>query len=115
MCTQAQLTQMLEQLAKQSRAVFGDKLKELILFGSYARGDFDAESDVDVVLLMDVPHEDETAYHKQMVQLLGDLYEQFGYATVVSPVIISASFFEEWKNDLPFYKALMNEGVRIVA
>lgn len=115
MCTQAQLIQMLEQLAKQSRAVFGDKLKELILFGSYARGDFDAESDVDVVLLMDVPHEDETAYHKQMVQLLGDLYEQFGYATVVSPVIISASFFEEWKNDLPFYKTVVTEGVRIVA
>lgn len=115
MCTKAELKQILEQFAKQAKTAFGGKLKDVILFGSYVRGDFDAESDIDVVLLLDVPHEDETAYHKQIVQILGDLYEQFGYTTMVSPVVVSASFFDEWKNDLPFYKNVMAEGVRIVA
>ena len=95
MCTKAELKQILEQFAKQAKTAFGGKLKDVILFGSYARGDFDAESDIDVVLLLGVPHEDETAYHKQIVPILGDLYEQFGYATMVSPVVVSASFFDE--------------------
>jgi len=35
------------------RAVFGDRLRELRLFGSYARGDADEDSDVDVLVLID--------------------------------------------------------------
>jgi predicted nucleotidyltransferase len=33
--------------------VFGDRLREIRLFGSYARGDADEESDVDVLVVVD--------------------------------------------------------------
>jgi predicted nucleotidyltransferase len=39
---------ILNELIERVRPVFGDKLKKVILFGSYARGDYDAESDVDI-------------------------------------------------------------------
>ena len=39
--------------AERLRAVFGPRLRELRLFGSYARGDANEDSDVDVLVLVD--------------------------------------------------------------
>lgn len=30
-----------------------DKIYKIVLYGSYARGDFDTESDVDIIILLD--------------------------------------------------------------
>lgn len=35
------------------QAIYGERLKGVYLFGSYARGDADAESDVDVLVILD--------------------------------------------------------------
>ena len=48
MCTQMQLNSLLSEFLKSSKELFGEKLKDIILFGSYARGDYDDESDVDI-------------------------------------------------------------------
>ena len=45
MCTKNQLDMMLKQIADYSKELFGDKFKNIILYGSYARGDYDEESD----------------------------------------------------------------------
>ncbi|HED36937.1 MAG TPA: nucleotidyltransferase domain-containing protein, partial [Ignavibacteria bacterium] len=41
------LNYLLPELEKRIKDSFGDKLKKIILYGSYARGDYDSESDVD--------------------------------------------------------------------
>lgn len=43
----------LEAFAARLRATFGDRLRELRLFGSYARGEADEDSDIDVLVLVD--------------------------------------------------------------
>jgi hypothetical protein len=43
----------LEAFAARLRARFGDRLRELRLFGSYARGEADEDSDIDVLVLVD--------------------------------------------------------------
>lgn len=43
----------LEAYAKRLRPIFGERLRELRLFGSYARGEADEESDVDVLVLVE--------------------------------------------------------------
>ena len=115
MCTQTELMKILNVFAENVRKEIGNKLSEVILFGSYARGDFDEESDVDVALLIDVPQGQEHTYYKQLTKIIGDIDEQFDYAVLLSPVIISSNVYEDWKNDLPFYKNLQKEGVKIVA
>jgi len=42
----------LAEYARRLRAVFGDRLSELRLFGSFARGEADEDSDVDVLVLV---------------------------------------------------------------
>ena len=44
---------VLNETRKELRRIYPDRLKEIILFGSYARGDFLDGSDIDVVLLLE--------------------------------------------------------------
>lgn len=115
MCTKTELMSILSTFAKNAKAEIGDKLSEIILFGSYARGDYDEESDVDIALIVDVPQGYEHTYYKQLTRIIGDVDEQFNYAVLLSPVVISNKVYEDWKNDLPFYKNIQKDGVRIVA
>lgn len=115
MCTKLELTEILTAFTKDVREIFGNKLIELILFGSYARGDYDEESDVDIAILADVINGQEHVYYNQLTKLIGDIDEKFGYRVLLSPIIINAKLYEEWKNDLPFYRNIDRESVKIVA
>lgn len=41
---------------------FGSKLDAVILYGSYARGDFDAESDIDIMVRVKLSQQDLKKY-----------------------------------------------------
>ena len=45
LCTDDQLKSILEQVAVRAKEVLRDRLRGAYLYGSYARGDYDAESD----------------------------------------------------------------------
>lgn len=115
MCTQNELIKILEVFAGNVKKEIGNKLSDVILFGSYARGDYDEESDVDVAVIVDVPQGEEHTYYKQLTKIIGDIDEQFNYTVLLAPVVISNKMYEAWKDDLPFYKNIQKEGVRIVA
>ena len=44
-CTDGQLKSILNQVAVKAKEVLRDRLRGAYLYGSYARGDYDAESD----------------------------------------------------------------------
>lgn len=48
------LTQYLLELKK----IYGTYLKSVILYGSYARGDYTSDSDIDIMLLVDLSPEE---------------------------------------------------------
>ena len=49
MCTKNELNSILQKLTQIYRSVYGENLVQVILYGSYARGDYHTDSDVDVV------------------------------------------------------------------
>ena len=53
MIVPAALRAPLDCFAVRLRAVFGERVRELRLFGSYARGDAHEDSDVDVLVVID--------------------------------------------------------------
>ncbi|VVB90355.1 Nucleotidyltransferase domain protein [uncultured archaeon] len=43
---------ILTDVKKSLKNIYGDKLKDIILYGSYARGDFTEGSDIDLIILL---------------------------------------------------------------
>ena len=75
------------------RERFGPRVAGIRLFGSYARGDATADSDVDCLVLLDrVDQHDDRA----ITNLAADLTWQIA-GVVVSPMIMSVAEFEAWK------------------
>lgn len=113
MCTKSELNSILHELVKIYQSVYGEQIVKIVLYGSYARGDYDSESDVDIVALV---HGDRKELQKQLRRvwdISGDLELEFG--TVLSPTVIPYEEFEQYKNDLPYYRNIVKEGVEIVA
>ena len=48
-----ELSEVLERLDRGLTGLYGDRYKGMVLFGSYARGDADKGSDVDLLLLLE--------------------------------------------------------------
>ena len=44
---------LLDEVGDQVRSAYGERLRGVFLFGSYARGEADSESDVDVLVVLD--------------------------------------------------------------
>ena len=59
---------LLEEVKQGLRHLYGPRLEGVFLFGSYARGEADAESDVDVLVVLD-----EVTRYGREVERTGDL------------------------------------------
>ena len=75
------------------RQRFGQRLVSIRLFGSYARGEATADSDVDCLVLLDRV---DPADDRATTDLAADLVWQIG-GVVISPLTMSAADFEAWK------------------
>ena len=100
---------LLNQITDHSRAVFGDKLKSVILYGSYARGDYNEESDIDIMIMVDMSPEELGKYRWDFSCFCADLSVENN--VLVTSKLQSAMLFEKWKNTLPFYKNVVKDGI----
>ena len=50
MCTRNELNLILQAMTQAYQAVYGANVVKIILYGSYARGDYQKDSDIDIVL-----------------------------------------------------------------
>ena len=57
MCTRNQAFEILKIVYHACNPILGHNIHDAILFGSYARGDFTAESDIDILLTADLTQE----------------------------------------------------------
>lgn len=111
MCTQNQLKEILEKVVLKSKEIFGESLNSVILFGSYARGDFEEESDIDILILADVSSKKLPEYRERIDTLCGELLWEYGI--VVSAIEKDTATYNKYSNLLPFYKNIEKEGVKI--
>ena len=52
MCTQFQLNEIMKAMVECYRSVYGDQIVDIVLYGSYARGDYTENSDIDIVAIV---------------------------------------------------------------
>ena len=109
MCTQSQLNTMINQIVVFSKDLFGNKFKNVILYGSYARGDYDEESDIDLMIMVDMQPEELVKYRRQVSSFAAEL--DMENDVFLAPKLQSLSFFNKWKNAMPFYQNVLKDGV----
>ncbi|MDD7023831.1 MAG: nucleotidyltransferase domain-containing protein [Oscillospiraceae bacterium] len=113
MCSQNELNVLLKEIAAIYRKVFGDDIVKIVLYGSYARGTFDAESDIDIAAIVKGEREELQRKLREVWVLSSDL--ELEYETILSPTVIPYEEFEKYRNDIPYYRNIEEEGIRIVA
>lgn len=113
MCTKDTLNELLQKFKSEAEKVFGSKLQDMILYGSYARGDNTDESDIDVMLIVDISPDDELNSAVQLSDIVVDLNLEFD--VVLSPLVESKEKYEKYKHINPLFVNVEKEGIRIAA
>lgn len=111
MCSKIELNELLKIVANESKEIFKNKLHAVILYGSYARGDYDEESDIDIMILVDMPAENLADFRERIDRLCGSLL--YDYGIVVSITERDVETYNRYAKILPFYQNVEREGVKI--
>ena len=99
--------QMKTDIVEGMRDIFGERLVSVVLFGSVARGDDTPESDVDIALFLCAPMKE--CEMREMISRFSDM--DMKYDRLFSPIDIQQTKYDEWVNDLPFYRNIREEGI----
>ena len=111
MLLKEQLDESLSDVVKAAKTVFGDKLNDVILFGSYARGDFDEESDVDIMLTVDCSTNELPGLKKNLYRDISEI--SLRNDIEISVCVTSAPIYQKHKSTYPFYENIEAEGIKI--
>ena len=100
------IQRLLVELKKGLTELYGSRLKAVYLFGSYARGDYNKNSDLDVMIVLDnyTSYWDELVYSAELASNLS-----LEYNVTISRMIMTE---DQWsKGDLPILKNIRVEGL----
>lgn len=112
-CTQEQIQEILNKVHAKVDEIFGISLKQIILYGSYARGDHVQYSDIDVMIVVDMDKHELTSYRDMVWDFAEDLACEYDYEIVLSLKLQDEETFLAWNKVLPYYKNVLKEGIRI--
>jgi len=98
---------ILEDLKAEIKDAVGDKLVELILFGSYSRGDFTEYSDIDLLILVDPPLD------REETRKVDDLIASYSlkHDVVISGLVYPAEIYKNFNT--PFLLNVKEQGIAI--
>ena len=102
---------LLGEYVEEVSKIYGEHLKSVILYGSYARGDFTADSDIDIMILVDLPNEEIDLYLDSL-SALGFQYN-VEHDVWIMPIVKNIEHFQYWVSAYPFYKNVQKEGVTL--
>ena len=100
---------LIEQYVEAIKKIYGSHVRQIILYGSYARGDFRADSDIDIMILLDMSDLELKAYGNQLSYMTYDF--NMDYDLDIKPIAKSESHFNKWVMNYPFYANIHKEGV----
>jgi predicted nucleotidyltransferase len=98
---------ILKPLKGDLKEALGEKLSEVILFGSYSRGDYSQYSDIDLLILT------ESDLSKEQTQMVDDLVASHSlkYDVVVSVIVYPDETYRRFNT--PFLQNVKEEGMAI--
>lgn len=100
---------ILNEFTQEIKKLLGNRLKKIILYGSYARGDYNKNSDIDIMILTDLNFEEIEEYRDKISDIAYDI--ELENDIIISPIIKNIDKFNARINIVPFYSNIQREGV----
>ncbi|MCD8132508.1 MAG: nucleotidyltransferase domain-containing protein [Clostridiales bacterium] len=91
------------------KKIYVSNLKQIILYGSYARGDFREDSDIDIMILLNISDLEIKQYRKQLSFMTFNY--NMDHESDIKPIAKSEDHFKKWALNYPFYADVSREGV----
>jgi predicted nucleotidyltransferase len=93
------------------KAVLGEKLESIVLYGSYARASQESDSDIDIIALVD----GDDSYIKSVDDLITDITVDLSlkYNIVVSILLQNLDQYRQFLDVLPFFMNIEKEGIEL--
>ena len=110
MCTQNQALYRLGEVYRFCNPIFQNAVQDAFLYGSYARGDQHAESDVDILLTVDMDQREIAKCRSAVAAVTSDL--SLKHDITVSVTVKPLEQFRRFADVLPYYKNVLGEGIR---
>ena len=103
------MQRLIEQYIFEIKKIYGSHLRKVILYGSYARGDFKPDSDMDIMILLVVSELELKAYSRRLSYMTYDF--NLDNDLDIKPIAKSEVHFKKWIANYPFYENINKEGV----
>ena len=107
------ITDIMQQFASSLKKLLGNTLDSVIVYGSYARGNYSELSDIDVMILVTLTEEKIKKISDEISDMAFEYLMKFGVD--ISPVITNIDHFNYWADNLPYYRNVRDEGVILSA
>lgn len=101
----------IQEFVKKVNELLGNRVKKIVLYGSYARGDFNDRSDIDIMILTDLSDEEIINYRSNISDIAYDIEWENNFDIYLSPLLKNIDKFNYWLEALPFYMNVQKEGV----
>jgi len=107
---EATINPVIEPIVREFKAalqvMYGDRLREVVLYGSYARGDYDEESDIDLMIVLNDERVDTFAEVRRISPLETSFLLTYGVAESPLP-----GPYSRYKESLsPTYQEVRKDG-----
>lgn len=109
--TEEKIKEVVSKFSEEAKRIYGAKLYKVILYGSCARGDFEQDSDIDIMVLLDVPQEAIGLERKRILEVSDKL--DWDYDVVLTPVFQNYKLYQKYIPVSKFYQNVQREGVQI--
>jgi len=104
----------LNEFLEEVKDLMGSSIYKVLLYGSYARGEQQEDSDIDIMILTSLEREEEI---KRTEYDICDIAFEYlmKYSMDIRAIVINYKHFNSWLDVLPYYKNVETEGVVLIA
>lgn len=105
------LKPILEKYVENLKEIYGDDLLQVSLFGSYARGDYGPDSDIDILIIVKGNKHDANAYNNALCGMSVDFNME--HNVWIQAIDMDSEYFYKWRNASMFLRNVKTDEVRL--
>ena len=105
------LKKVVQIFASEVIRIYENSLDAVILYGSCARGDFEPDSDIDILILLNVAP-DKICDERKKIRSISNRLD-LEYDVILAPVVQSTEVYEKYLSASVYYQNVKKEGIQV--